>query len=298
MLQMNKEVPTIEVITPDMANNILKGNQKNRPIREGAVAFYAKLMQEGKWKFNGDTIRIAKDGTLIDGQHRLTAVVESNRPQKFLIVRDLDHDVFNTIDIGKKRTVADALAMNRVGAEYGGGSFINHNILAAAANIARSFDEDGVFVIDKSKEEFPPAAAMEYIEKNPGIVHSVIRMSSYANTLKSIGPISVFCAMHYVCGRYNKVKIEEFMAGFIEGANLSKDSPILALRNRMTVDKDLQNSRRGKFSRKRFISLFVTAFNAYCAGEGITGNQLRHNEEKAIIINGAVERRKKAVGGN
>ncbi|WP_460985736.1 ParB N-terminal domain-containing protein, partial [Staphylococcus aureus] len=65
----------------------------------------------GDWKNAGDTIRFDKDGSLIDGQHRLLACVNTNLAQNFLIVYGLDSEVFDVIDNGKGRTNADVLGM-------------------------------------------------------------------------------------------------------------------------------------------------------------------------------------------
>jgi len=65
-------------ITPEEAQFWLQKNPHNREIRPKDVAWLAKALKEGT--FNGDIgepIRITSDGRLLDGQHRLSAVVEA-----------------------------------------------------------------------------------------------------------------------------------------------------------------------------------------------------------------------------
>ena len=68
-------------------------------------------MQRGDWTFNGDSIRLSSDGVLLDGQHRLNAVVESGLPQHFLFIENMESEVGMTIDNGKVRNGGDTLAL-------------------------------------------------------------------------------------------------------------------------------------------------------------------------------------------
>lgn len=98
-----------EFITPQAAQEMLAHNTMNRPANKTQVEFYADTMKRGEWELNGETIKFAKDGTLLDGQHRLMAVVKANIPAPFVVVRGLDKEVFKTMDVGKKRTDGDIL---------------------------------------------------------------------------------------------------------------------------------------------------------------------------------------------
>lgn len=100
---MNHPVIAVKV-TPEMATEILENNPKNRPIKRLHLSFLCAELREGRWKFNGDAIRIATDGTLIDGQHRLEAVKQTGVPINTLIITGLDPDVFDTIDSGARRS--------------------------------------------------------------------------------------------------------------------------------------------------------------------------------------------------
>src|SRR5690606_33959034 len=86
-------------------------NRRNRPIRRTWVQTLAGAMERGEWRENGDTLKFAHNGTLLDGQHRLAAIVLSGRPQWMLIARNVPDDAFSTIDRGSRRTAADALAL-------------------------------------------------------------------------------------------------------------------------------------------------------------------------------------------
>lgn len=64
---------TTEVITPERAAEMLSKNKSNRKINQANVRRIADDMLTGNYKLNGETIKFYADGTLADGQHRLTA---------------------------------------------------------------------------------------------------------------------------------------------------------------------------------------------------------------------------------
>ena len=66
------------IVSPFLAQKILKENICNRKISEKMVLIYAKDMSEGRWKTKtGEFIKISKTKRLLDGQHRLLAVINS-----------------------------------------------------------------------------------------------------------------------------------------------------------------------------------------------------------------------------
>ena len=101
-------------ITPEIASKLLETNFNNRPINNGRVKALAKDMLMGKWEINGETIKIYEDGTLSDGQHRLSACVEANIPFKTYIVRNVSKNALTTIDCGEKRSLLHGLQMKGI----------------------------------------------------------------------------------------------------------------------------------------------------------------------------------------
>lgn len=94
-------------ITPEMAFELLTKNTKNyRRVDPRTVKYYAREMAEGRWQMNGEPIQFAEDGTLLNGQHRLTAIVESGITVPMLVVTGLKKDVV-TYDEGKLRSAVD-----------------------------------------------------------------------------------------------------------------------------------------------------------------------------------------------
>lgn len=105
-------------VTPDIAASLLEranfGNRKPKPV---VVKKYAKLMANGDWRFSPETISISKTGRLLNGQHRMMAVVQSGVTCRFLFATGFDDEVFSVLDRGATRTKADALSIDKKLAE-------------------------------------------------------------------------------------------------------------------------------------------------------------------------------------
>jgi hypothetical protein len=101
----------IETITPDKARDILKTNTKNRALRLSSVAEFARQMAAGCWKLTSQGIAIDTNSVLVDGQHRLHAIVEANVPIQMSVTYDVDPESFDAYDCGIVRTVADRLPL-------------------------------------------------------------------------------------------------------------------------------------------------------------------------------------------
>jgi hypothetical protein len=99
-------------LTPTEAQRILNGNTRNRSLRQDYVRQLAAAMERGEWMINGEPVQLAEDGTLLNGQHRLNAVVESGVTVPILLVRGLPTAAQKTMDVGTRRTLSDVLALH------------------------------------------------------------------------------------------------------------------------------------------------------------------------------------------
>lgn len=100
------------LLTPDMATSLLEHNQLNRPVKDQHVKRIADQIVRGKWRFNGDTIKVSDDGGILDGQHRLWAVIESKTPVETIIIRGIAREAFATIDtVRAPRSGGDTLSL-------------------------------------------------------------------------------------------------------------------------------------------------------------------------------------------
>ena len=94
---MKKIITKTLDITPDMAAQMLERNTMNRNISQLNVTRYANDMASGAWEQNGETIKIAEDGTILDGQHRLWAIIESGVTVTMIVVYNVRKEARETV---------------------------------------------------------------------------------------------------------------------------------------------------------------------------------------------------------
>lgn len=126
-------------ITPEIAALLLKGNANNRPLLKGYVDAYAEDMKSGEWCLNGESIKLLEleesgKHILLDGQHRLAAVVKSGVTIKSLVVVFSKSDeAVKYVDNGRKRSYKDSIVMDDVSCSA---VYMRNNVVIAVARYA------------------------------------------------------------------------------------------------------------------------------------------------------------------
>lgn len=100
---------TTELVTPDMAKAWLNRNTANRNISPLLVSKYARVMAENQWSLTHQGIAIYEDGTLADGQHRLSAVVSSGCSVMMQVTYGVLREAGGDIDMHRARDMGDAI---------------------------------------------------------------------------------------------------------------------------------------------------------------------------------------------
>jgi hypothetical protein len=218
----------IERITPQLAGKYLIKNIKNRPISPEAVRKYASEMAKGSFKETGDSIKFDTNGYLLDGQHRLQAIIDSKTAHNFIVVENLEPDSFDCMDIGRKRGSADCLAI------------LKCKNSARTAAILRM-----LYLIRKYKQISTQAVKSHGAIPNHEIIHlyeqnrDVEQFSSlfgqpYRDILKFTG--AGILGLFYDQWMRNPDSVLDFFTKLSKGTNLPENHPILYLRNYLYKD--------------------------------------------------------------
>jgi len=88
---------------------------KNRQLQRHNAESLAAAIESGQFDFSGDTIKVSGGGALLDGQHRIDAVVQAKRPMKSHWVFGLTPRIFDILDQGKGRNAADVMHIGGIG---------------------------------------------------------------------------------------------------------------------------------------------------------------------------------------
>lgn len=256
-------------IGPSQAEEMLRKNIKNRRVSERSLQKIIDQMKSGQWQEDtGETIKIAKDGTLLDGQHRLKGLIETNKTFSFVVVSDLPNKAFEVIDTGKSRCASDALHILGVknyinvssiirGYLYlSDGKILNKQNLAIASNTS---------IVDTYNEN------PKYWDDLTGLSFTLYRSCSGILTQSFIG--SYYALL-------SKTELEEAQVFFQKlcigiGINDERD-PIGVLRkllieNRVS-DKKLTLSAKNAF--------FVVTWNSFLQGKKYKNIPYRYGKDK------------------
>lgn len=256
---MNKHsTPTVRVaeVTPAMASSLLKSNIGNRTVRTNRVKNYATQMRRGQWKLTGDPIRISRTGRLLDGQHRLLAIVEADVAVETLIIEGLDDEVFTVLDSGLGRSPADALT----GAGIGSASHISPvvRILIGIENDLNIYNTEAMSLVTRQD-------ILDYAEANIEILKWAVNLGQKMD--KSVDGIRTSWAVFAVtaAAETSVEKVEEFLLPILEGVGFTAGDPRLALRNWLARQRQWHNN-----STKDNIGTFIRTFNHFLSGNTLT----------------------------
>jgi hypothetical protein len=97
----------LETITPARAKKYLLRNVCNRRIRPTWVDKLARQILEGRWVVTHQGIAFDEEGRLLDGQHRLSAIVAANKSVKMWVAYDEPGEARLVVDSGGARDVLD-----------------------------------------------------------------------------------------------------------------------------------------------------------------------------------------------
>lgn len=254
------------LIDPIKANQLLECNSRNRRVSERHVQKLAKDMLSGKWVNNGDTIKFSDDGLLLDGQHRLHAIIHSGVTVPVNVVRGVsDENAFKTIDSNARGRDAAQIA-EMMGIKH------STNVAAIARRLLHWEN-----TVDKRQFTFPNSAwlalttadVVEFAEINQAEIYSMLELMRGTLPYRRCGAGSALVSALIVCKRSNDFAAKQFTEGLKTGANLEENSPISALRDRLVIPPE----RRGMKWELELMALVIKAFNYHLRGRTI--KQLR-----------------------
>jgi hypothetical protein len=207
----------LERITPETAAQMLQLNTENRPVVAKHVAFLAREIISGRWQVNGDTICFSDD-RLVDGQHRLMAIVKSGVPVQTFVIRGVSSQCFATKDTGKKRSTSDVMAINHVN---------DSKRIATATYKVWLYKTTGHMAQNSISPS--PAELMDFYNQNQGIKDSVIAIPGKQKLIIH----SLASALHYLFSEKDPSEADKFWNDVIQGENLQSNDSVFQFRARL-----------------------------------------------------------------
>ena len=215
------------LITPTMAKELLEKNISNRSVKARIVAKYSNDMLNGNWiEDTGELITISKLGVLLNGQHRLLAIIKSNTSHKIHLATDAPDEVFKVIDTGSSRNTSDIFKIDNIP---------NPNIMPSIIYTYKNLISG--YARGQNDQKFSSSVCLNFYNERPHFYQSVSKktLSWYNAFSKILGPSFIggfYCYFQSI----NESMANDFFNQLCYGeGNICK--PIALLRKKLMDDK-------------------------------------------------------------
>ena len=241
----------IEIITPCRARELLEANTRNRPVIKANLRRLCSEILNGNFKLNGETIKISKKGIILDGQHRLMAVVETGVEIQTIVVLGVDDDCFATIDQGTPRTLAAVLGIEKVE---------NATICAALVPLTikylnNQYPQQGGTAMSK-------VDCLNYFNANKNEITEAASFSGSSNLRRLITP-AYLGLLYFIFNRIDANQCTLFFDNVNKGIGLDSDSPEYILRERL-ITIATSSSKEDPVTKCAY---FIFSWNAFRKGK-------------------------------
>lgn len=239
----------VMTVTPALAESWLSKNDKNRRVIDSNVNAFAEVMKAGGWMLTHQGIAIAADGTLLDGQHRLLAVVKAGVAVEMRVFLNEPKEAIAAIDTGAARRAHDVLAIS----DDIHVSTACHAGVIVARRLANNLTTN-------SSGRITVEVLRDAIKWHRDDVQAVLAAIGRKNDAIAKAPIvGALAIAHTVVPE----KVMAFIEGYRSGANLAERHPALVLRNYILTR---YRSREGT-TRDEAVCRTFSALEAFIAGE-------------------------------
>jgi len=249
---------TTSLVTPAMAEGFLANQAPQRRLDLNRVRVNASTMGRAEWRITNQGLAFDFDGRLIDGQHRLHAVIKSGVAVPFLVVF-MDAETMRVIDAGKKRTTADLLTITHPEVK-------SAVVLAAIANAHLQIRTTLARQVQLgSWHEAPNWRQLAEYEEHAPLIQQIMEFHTPIKTAGLLGASMVAMPV-------DPPKVVAFLESVKSGAGLAEGSPALLARNYV-----LSRERSAPAERGYDVRVWFNLMHNHLAGKG------------GLKINGAAE---------
>lgn len=245
---------SVEVISVDkkLAESWLNMNTNNyRKLNDRHVTMLARDMRNKEFGFTNATIAFDKNGQLVDGQHRLTAIVKADVALPMIVVFDMPIGSASdpSLDTGKKRSTADHL-QNRHIANAKDVAAVTRKICSLLATSKLATDQ---LITD--------ARIVAIAENNADISRAVSKMMAG----RKFCPVSISATWFWVANQDAPSLANDFADGFTGARTASTNDPELALREFLLLNR----SQKKRITNKELLLYWFSAWERKKANQQV-----------------------------
>jgi hypothetical protein len=221
------------MVTPAMAKLLLEHNQNNRSVKRAQLRALRRDIETNRWSFNSETVKVDDQGKLIDGQHRMHAIVEADRPADILIAWGLQNQSRMTVDMNTPRTVGDFIDMRN-------GASSSSDAAAACAGRLMAWETHNTLRWPLRERPSKQEILNYYADHQQEIDKALDVIKT--PTLRFLGGGGLRSFMFAACARQNRPKAEEFfelLTGTVGLDRMHGKHPVVVARNKFLLSSTL-----------------------------------------------------------
>lgn len=248
--QIRNQTGIIQVtINPELAEEWLTAlNRDNRPLVESYLTRLVEQAKEGNFlEYTGETIKFDPDGLLLDGQHRLTAIVRAGITLTLWVAFQVPREAFKVIDTGRRRSAGDTL--------YVEGVETYHSLTAAAIKYLINWNDTNTVTNASSvRHHITNDKVLTYYRNNQQLLDTVIpKAASIYDSGAKLIPASMIAA--FMCYYNNDLDTEEFFKKVSTGLQLSSErDPVYLLRSLLIAHKANPNTNMNRSMKVLYVA--------------------------------------------
>jgi len=268
-------------VNPEMAKTLLK-NGKNRQLKPSRVEQYARDMSNGEWRMCDSQICIDVNGNVMNGQHRLHAIIKSETEQVFSFLFGCTKEDMEKIDCGASRSLYDVTSLNDIDVGQYGVSvsrFIRRQTIQRIPKRATRFEE-----ADFTRRHKDVLKEVEDVIRGPNRKHP--ELAAYHTIGNEVGA-AIFRAVNFYHDNPIKLgKVWEFANGLVNDEDFKLITSDISPKNRSfsLLVKVLNDARgeQGQIARDVRYRKTEAAIKNYV--EGINIEVLRHSKKELFLM--------------
>jgi hypothetical protein len=244
---------TSEFISPEQAAIYLDKNYvSNRKPRPARVDLYAAAMAANEWHLTGEPVIFDIDGNMVNGQHRMLAAIKADTGFLTLVVRGAPSEAFTYLDSGLGRQGSDVLHSAGIR---------NATLISAAARLVVGLETGTLHNVATLSVAANRGVILDEVMKREDMWD---RAALAGRSVRRIGANpSAWAAFYvYASDRVDEETISEFLTSVIDGANLPKGDPRIALRSWFANAKRRDN--------RLHLAAITRAWNAWANDTSLT----------------------------
>lgn len=269
LLQLNGKYPTVDFksceripgvnsiaveVTPELAKKLLERNTRNRKISEKVVQKYVEEIRAGDWRLTPAGIGFDTEGVLLDGQHRLAAIVKAGLPAPLLVTLGLPSASQEKVDRQRRRTLFDALYL-------AGHAYSRQEVeIATCLTRMRQHSDSGVVPSDSLVKR----TLITYLDH----IREVLKDTDKKK--KGLSQAS-FLAAAVLYHEIDAQKCAQFLEGVRTGEMLTSDHPAMRLRRLLLGETVIASMPRGGANQSFIFRRAVYAMQAHFDGRKVSG---------------------------